>query len=161
MLSNRHKALLHIYKSAAGLGDSMYRDILAKHGGCVSAADPEFKISSFAGCMAALETHLWERVDAGLVDPPGGKVFRRDYWRSQVRAPGLINATQQHLIETLWSQFSAFLPAEKRTPAYFAGLVSQAANVKTPGMHVLTAAQAGLVIDCLRARLAIAMRAAA
>ena len=54
MISNREKALLHIYADASGIGRPAYRNILREHAGVSSSADPEITQGGFRRVMAAL-----------------------------------------------------------------------------------------------------------
>lgn len=155
MIGNIQKGLLHIYKDAAGLDDPTYRSILRECAGVPSAADRRFSQSGFELAMAALETVLFERVQAHLVPNPIGRVRRinsKYYWRKRCPARGYINARQLRTVEQLWAQLKEFLSDEQCTSAYLQGIIHRATD-RECGYAALTSREAGFLIDALKDRI--------
>jgi len=157
-INTRQKALLHIYKSAAGLSDPEYRHILRGAAHVPSAADPAFSQGGFDRAMAALEGELALRVDTRRVPPPPrSRIQRLDYWRSKVSSGGRSNIRQRHAIEESWSRLAEYL-GQAAPQEYLLGIIAKATG-KRVLPHQLSATEAGRVIDALKSRLAAAIRA--
>jgi len=162
-ISNRQKAILHIYKAAAALSEPTYRNYLRTYGGVQSSADPRLSQSGFDSIMAALETILWQRVDLGSVPDPrarGRKIASTHYWRSRCPDNGLINNRQLHCIEQLWSQLTEFLPDEQCSDVYLRGIARKATGQEVGSLFILAHKSAGLLIEALKDRLAWSIRSA-
>lgn len=161
MLTNKQKALIHIYADAADLNDPTYRGILADGAGCHSAADQEFGQAGFDRVMAALESMLWTRVASGAVPRPLGNPWIRSerYWRDRAGGRGLINSRQLHAIEALWHRLGEWLP-DQADRAYLLGMARKAAGSNVPDLIKLRLEEAGWLIDALRDRLAYALASA-
>lgn len=163
MLKPREKMVIHIYKDAARLPDPDYRRILAGNSGCTSAADRRFTQEGFEKVMAALETTLFARVRAGEIPNPIGQnrwIRSETYWRDKLPGYGKVNSRQIRKINELWATLCRFIDPERRTPAYFAGIVEHATGKPDVGFTALSDYQAGNVIDALNDRIKSAIRAA-
>lgn len=161
MIAHSQKMLLHIYAQAADLSDPTYRNYLAQAAGVASAADPAFTQDGFDVAMAALETVLFQRVDAGEVeDPRGRNRYIRDefYWRNKLPRSGLINSRQAHRIKELWGRLCEWLPPEQRNLDYLGAIVRKSTGKRDPGWSALTSYQASHLIDALQDRLAHALK---
>jgi len=161
MLNRKQKMLLHIYKDAAGINDPTYRSIIQSSAGVSSAGDSRFSQSGFEHAMAKLETVLFQRVHAREIADPRGLVKwigKEYYWRDKLPKDHLLNARQRYTIEQLWRRLKEFLPDDKCTDAYLRGIIKKATGRET-GPLELSRAEAGLVLDALRDRMASAIKA--
>jgi hypothetical protein len=166
MLHAEQKALIHIYKAAAGLNDPAYRDLLRRHSGCVSAADRVFSQAAFDQVMAALETVLFDRVRRGEIENPiGGSrwIYQELYWRKRLATGrGRINTRQFHVIRDLWYELAPRIgfPEPDGDPAltYLVGIVRKGSGRSRAGLESLSSNEASRLIDALKDRLAYAVR---
>lgn len=159
-LTNREKALPHIYRDACRIPEAVYRDLLDRTTGCSSMASESMTRTGFEQAMAALEELLWLRVSTGATPDPIGYGHRtiksRDYWRRKAHASGVPNARQVHMVKSLWNQLKPLLPERQRTTIYLAGIIARATG-REPGeigLAALTPEETGDVISALRGRLA-------
>lgn len=156
MIRTGEKAIVHIYKQAAGLSEFEYRALLYRTTGRRSCADPKMSHKDVDHLMAALETVLWQRVDSDRIDAPqGGRIRDRYYWRSRLGRPGQMTTRQWHRISELWTQLMDAEGAETWTHDYVVAVID---NALPPGLRVsrvgeLTAAGAAMLIDALEDRL--------
>jgi hypothetical protein len=160
-ISAKEKMLIHVYASAAQIPDPHYRQVLRQKTGKGSCADPAFSHADADRVLAALEATLFDRVRRGDVpDPrPRSRWIREEYhFRRRVDDPARINSRQAWAIRGLWEKLCPYLPESERTPQYMAGIVARATGRSDIGLHALSAADAGMVIDALRDRLAYAIR---
>lgn len=165
MIKKNQKFIIHEYARAARLSEPAYRDILHRQAGVGSAADPEMSQSGFETVMAALETVLFERVNAGEIPSPINRskyIHARTYWRNKAaqQSRGRVNSRQYHLIMQLWAQLGEWMPDDQRTPEYFAGIVCHATGKQDIGVSALTSSQAWCVIEALKDRLSHAIKQA-
>ena len=165
-MTDREKALLHIYPDLAGMNDLERRDVLRRSTGAVSSADPAVTQEGFERAMAAYETVLWDRVDRGQVKDPRlctkcgrplqasvngmgtcregcetRKVYAwsRDYWRQRLPRDHAANSRVLWKLRQLWDLAQDYLPESDRTDAYLAGICCKAAKRGSP---------AALLISC-------------
>jgi len=167
VLTNRQKMLVHIYRDAADLADADYRALLQRHTGCRSAADPQLDQGGFDALMAGLELVLFQRLDAGQVDPPLGRsrwISSRDYWRRKVSlsSQGYLTSRQYHRIRALWTSLAPRLglpqPSTESALLYLRGIIQRATGRANIGAQALTSAEAAAVIDALQDRLLYAVK---
>ncbi len=156
------KALVHIYKAAAGLADPEYRSLLKAVTPRATAADPALTQYEFESFMASLEQALDWRVSEGLVSiPEGGRIRDLRHWRRRWEAirSGRANSRLIHRLYDAWYMLQPYLPPEKRTAAYLLGIVSAACRCRCRGpLTELKAWQAGLAIEALKDRLRWALK---
>ena len=163
MIQNQQKALLHIYANAAELSESAYRSVLshASDGACASAADRDFSQQHYELAMAELETVLFSRVHAGIIDNPIGRnkyINQEFYWRNKLPEYGKINSRQFRKINELWEKLCPYLAPDQRNPRYFAGIVYHATSKRDLIVSALTHNEASMLIDALKDRLSYAIR---
>lgn len=159
MISNDQKVRLHVYARAAGISEPAYRNVLRQQAGCVSAADSDFTQQGWERCMAALESILFARVDAGQVPDPRGRsrwIHARTYWRDRLPRAGYATTRQLHRVRELWATVQTFLPPEKRGLDYLAGIVQRSVNRNVDLAH-LTYAEAAFCINALQDRISHAV----
>lgn len=161
-LNNRQKALIHIYKAQARLGLINYRCLLAEstHNRAVTSADPHLTQADFDAIMAALETVLWQAVDAARIPAPTGRISTRDYWRRRLLDGRGATSRHRWRIDDLWRQLCPLLPESQRTTAYLCAIASKSCRRPIVGLQDLTVADAGLLIAALKDRLSYALRPA-
>jgi hypothetical protein len=165
MISDREKFWVHEYARAAGLKDQTRRALLRAHARVSSAADPAMTQQGFESVMAALETVLFERVDAGEIPNPIGRskyIHSRTHWRRKLdlNTPGRVNSRQYHLMMQLWAQLGEWMSDDQRTPEYFAGIVARATRKTDIGVSALSSSQAWCVIEALKSRLSNSIKSA-
>lgn len=156
-LNRQQLHLVHRYAALARLPDGAYRALLLAKSNCTSCADPQFDQRGFDLVMAALETVLFQRVEAGLVaDPVGVDRFVRNefHWRNRLRPADLVSRRQAHHIEELWSELCRELPEDKRNLGYLAAIIVKATGKRNVGWESLTQTEASHLIDALTDRLA-------
>jgi len=161
MIEQRQKGLVHLYKNRAKLSEPTYRGILRSKAGVNSCADPSFSQSGFDAVMAAIETILFHRVDAGEISNPIGTVRQiRDpyYWRNRLPKSRGINSRQLHRIEQLWAQLKEWLPDHHCSRDYLLGIAHKSTNRRIDGLNQLQKHEAAHLIDALTDRLAYAIR---
>lgn len=160
MICKKQKALLHIYRDAAGISDPSYRAILRSKAGVNSSAAPGMTQSGFEHAMAALETVLWQRHAAGEIPDPRARsrwIAAEYYWRGKLPTRNRVNTRQLYQLDRLWNQLREFLPDDQCTPDYLSRIITKATG-RPCLVHELSAHHAGMVIDALRDRLAYAIR---
>lgn len=148
--------LPHIYKDAAGLEDSAYRNLMIAATGCSTITDRRFTQAKFERAMAALETTLFIRVAAGQVPNPIGKsrwVRSEHYWRDKLPADGMITSRQLHRIHELWDKLCCYLPEGKRSIGYLTAIIHKATGRYENSYGTLTMKEADNLIDALQDRL--------
>lgn len=155
MIANSQKVMLHVYARAAGISEPAYRNVLRQQAGCVSAADTDFTQSGWEQCMAALESILFARVDAGQVSDPMRRYSRwireRTYWRDRLPKRGAATSRQLHRIRELWAVLQTCLPPDRRGLDYLSGIIRQSVNRNVDLTH-LSYAEAAFVINALQDR---------
>jgi hypothetical protein len=159
MLNNQQKYLIHEYKRAADLCDAEYRLLLDRNAGCTSSAATSFGQREFDLVMAAMETVLFLRVDAGQVPNPIGKSRRIQsafYWRKRLTPSGMISRRQANRIENLWHELQCHLLPSQRELPYLAGIIQNSTGKTGIGYSALTAQEAAHLIDALTDRLSYA-----
>lgn len=154
-------AFLHAYPKLAKMSEMDRRDVLRRKTGCASAGDDGFFKHTFEAAMAAYETILWQRVEAGDVPDPracskcGRRMVRRQggygecpegcekrkvmaweqrYWRRNITGPGMASSSQVNKIRELWAMLGDYLPADQRTDAYLHGIFEQAGGALADGL---------------------------
>lgn len=154
MISNRQKALLHMYANAAGLSRPAYRNILREHASVSSAADPNISNAGFRRAMAALEVHLDKAMANGA--PRIRIPYRRGYWQSIIPVTRTaVSHTKVNLINSLADQLSLTLPGLGfQRDQYIQGTINRATGRHVTSPVNLTDRQADAVIAALRAVLA-------
>ena len=159
---SRQNIILQTYRRAAGLEDADYRRILKSAAGVNSSKSPDLTQSGYDRVMSAIETVLWQRVDAGIVPDPvkadSSTIRSRDYWRKKNPDPARINSRQVYKINRLWEQLCPLLPPRQRNTAYFAGIVSKATARDDVGLAALSSQDAWNVIEALQDRLKYAVK---
>lgn len=163
MINRQQKAIIHEYSRAARLGDATYRRILRSSSGCASCADRSFTQAGFDAVMAALETVLFQRVEAGEVPDPVGLsryVHEEFYWRRKLPRAGFITSRQAHRLRSLWSQLQEHLHPSQRSAEYLAGIIAKATGLRDVGFMSLSSRDAACLIDALEDRLSYAIRSA-
>ena len=157
MINTRQKALLHIYKGAAGLFDQEYQAILLRNAGVRSSADRRFSQADYDQVMAVIEGVLFARVHQGLCVNPIGRnrhISRESYWRDKCPPPGMINVRQRQAIIDRWGALVKHLPYDCRSLDYLLGIATKAAGRPVDEIDALTDAEAGALLDALADRLA-------
>ena len=162
-LVNKQKALLHIYKAAAGITDQIYRGILAENAGVKSAADRRFTQDGFDRAMAALEAVLFDRVARHEVRDPRGVIAwirTSDHWRRRLPQAGRMNSRQLFNLRRAWDILGEFLDTGQHTDAYLSGIVLHSVGRRINDWSDLSSAEAGFVIDALQDRITAAIKRA-
>jgi hypothetical protein len=190
----RQLGLLHSYPALAGLTDGERRDVIASITG--SRTSKGISQEQFELVMAEFELLLWDRVETGAVpDPrkctvcgrwmkqingplgecPEGCESRRvgawqtRYWRSRLVEDSRASSRQIWMLRRMWGLLSDMLPADKRSDAYLAAMITVAE--RKPGRthadlmrgnnlawDLLTANECRLGIDAVKDRLHFAAR---
>lgn len=160
--SRQQKALVHIYKAAAGLPEPEYRALIRVFTPRATAADPALTQRDFDAFMARVERALDWRVAEGVVPmPAGGRIRDLSHWRRRWEAieAGQANSRLIHELHDWWYKLQPYLPAGQRTADYLRGIASRACRCPIPGhMTELKSWQAGLVIEALKDRLRWALK---
>lgn len=158
MWSKREKALIHIYKQAAGIGDDEYRRLLKDTTGHSSAADRNLTQAEFESAMAALEARLVWAIDQGLVPAPArGKIQDLTYWRTR-KPIDAIRITARQLERIKWmlhelrTKYWSHMGHEQLRD-YVDGIIRHGSKSGSDSVVDLTAHQASNLIDALTDRL--------
>lgn len=155
-VDTRQLGLLHSYPALAGLSDGERRDVIEAITG--SRTSKGISQEQFELVMAEFELMLWDRVDTGAVpDPrkctrcgrwmkqlkgpegecPEGCERRRvgawqtRYWRGRLGDGDRASTRQIWMLKRMWGLLSDMLPADKRSDAYLAAMITVA--LKKPG----------------------------
>jgi len=156
MLGPAQKALIHIYKDAAGLFDVEYRAILQQCAGVESCADRRFSQAAFDQVMAHIEGVLFRRVRQGLVASPLGRskrILRETHWRDKCPPPGQANIRQLCTIKDRWGALLKQLPHECRTLDYLLGIAAKSSGHDVPDLETISESAAAHLLDALDDRL--------
>jgi hypothetical protein len=162
-LGRKQKALLHIYKDAAGISDPVYRGILFETAGVKSSADRNMTQDGFDRAMAALEAVLFDRVARNAVKDPRGVnswIKSADHWRRKLPQAGRMNSRQLFKLRRAWDILGEFLDTGQHTDAYLSGIVLQSVGRSINDWSDLSSAEAGFVIDALNDRITAAIKRA-
>lgn len=158
-IGNKEKALLNIYKDAAGMKELEYRQLLLSCSGVDSIRDRDFDPVHFRAAMARLEAVLFGRVADGLIPNPRGQnpyIHSETYWRDQARKvdpPGRITSAQIAKINDLWQALREPL-GPRWTVTYFSAIAARATGRgDSIGSYALTSSEARNVIDALQDKL--------
>ena len=153
-MTNREKALLHIYADASGIARATYVNILREHAGVSSSADPDMSQGGYRRAMAALERCLWAAVDAGRVDPASlpAWISRRGYWASRCpQRRELVGPSKVHLIHALQDELGMVLDGTAlERDQYIQASMERAIKTRVAQVSDLTDRQADVVINLLR-----------
>lgn len=101
MISKRKKALLHVAKAQLGLEDWMYRQVLLRHAGVKSSADPRMDNVRFNNVMAEFENLGFRNKQTRPKNQAKGKVT------------GGASTNQIDLIQDLWHQITGHRKASE------------------------------------------------
>lgn len=159
MIEATQKRLVHEYARAARMEEATYRNYVRSEAGVSSVGDPRMSQAGFERLMARLEEFLFQQVDAGKVPDPIGvhrRIRDRFHWRNRLPRDGGINSRQAYMIQERWTRLSSFLPEDKRTIDYLAGIVRRATwrpVDNNPSTWHLTATEADKILDALQDRL--------
>lgn len=155
MISNQEKAVIHIYKHAAGLSDASYRQHIREAAGVASSSDPAMDHSGFTSLMVLLEISLWSRVRSGNIpDPrPHRYITSETYWRDQQRPKSNSSAQQGYAVKGLWIALQNWINPDNRTDAYLAAIIAKATQGRATSPDTLSKSDASKVIDALRGRI--------
>lgn len=151
MISDREKALLHIYPALADIGEEERRNTMMRLANVYSTKQKALTQQHFEIIMAEFEAVLWLKVEAGTVPDPrscrkcGRRLQRLDhgvgicragherrkvyaweehYWRDRLPQAGRANTRQIHKIKQLWELLTDFLDEDLRDDKYLAKLLS-------------------------------------
>lgn len=167
-VSNRQKAILHIYLAAAKIPHAEYVEILHRATGKRSSRDLDQ--SGFDHAMAAVEAVLWQRIELGRVPDPrdsgGWKYNNPVYWRDKVPVAGNANGRTVYKVKELWALLADYMPEGCRDAYYLASIIHKAAGRKVHGLvsegairwDRLTADAGRLAVEALKDRLAHAIK---
>jgi len=154
--------LVKMYQKAAGISDPEYRQLLEEITGHTTSTAPALTQYHFDMFMPALELRLHYRVANGLVpEPASRRMSNLWYWRRRCPATGNENSRQRWKIGAIWKQLQPYLPPERRTDAYLAGIAAHACGARIANAYELKAWQAHMLIEALKDRLHYAARAGA
>jgi len=149
MITNREKALAHIYPDLAGLTNDERRQFMVDVAQVYSSR--QLNQAGFEKLMAAFEAELWHRVDLGRApDPrlcrtcsrplthgrdgygqcPEGcerrKVYawKRTYWRDKLPADTSANTRLVWKVKRYWKLLLCYLPEAEQNDHYLAGIIA-------------------------------------
>jgi len=153
MITNREKALTHIYPDLAGLTRDERRQFMLDVVQCYSSL--QLNQAGYEKLMAAFEAELWHRVDIGRAPDPrlcrqcgrplksGPKgygacpegcerrkvyAWERDYWRKKLPAETSANSRLVWKIKRYWMLLCCYLPENEKNDHYLAGIIAHSTD---------------------------------
>lgn len=133
--------------------DTVARQTLFKLTGKMHEESEELDNDDFELVMASMEERLAGMVESGEVCAPTG--IDLEYWRTRLPS-GKITTRQRHEIMGLWVQLQPYLLPEKKTYAYFNGIVKTLFHLAEAPTDIgeLSRQQGVHLVDALKRRIA-------
>lgn len=159
--SNGHKKVVHIYKNYAEIPTLEYRQMLFESTGAMSSVHAALYNPAFDVFMRVLEFRA-EQHYLATGKPLPAKMRSLRYWRDKNPGKGEMNTRQKKKIWEVWTKLRAAMPDPPLDPvAYMCGIVEQATHHVVSSFSAFTSADAGILIEALKCRLAQELRRAA
>ena len=162
---NRQKAIVKIYQGYAEIADTEYRAMLHQYTGAMSSTHRALTQWAFDTFMPVLELRAHEHFLA-TGNPPPRQIQDWWYWRNRNPMDGTMNTRHKHKIWALWGHLQPMIVAGDGEPvhdpvAYMRDMAQQAVGHEIPNFWEMRTADAMLLIEALKSRLAQELRRAA
>ena len=140
------------YAKFCQMSDTEARQMLFKATGQMHEEAEQLDQDDFELVMASLEEMLEGFVSKGHVQIPLG--IDLEYWRKR-QPNGKITSRQRHEIMGLWVQLQQYIPAPKKTYAWFNGFVKQLFHLAEAPADIgeLSRHQGVILVDALKRRI--------
>ena len=153
MLTNKQKAQIGMYKTAAKLKDKSYRELLNRVAQVNSTTDPKMTNANFDELMRRLEAILELRVINGVVPKPTNRIQDLKYWRGRNPGRAEINSRMIWEINQLWDKLRPTLDQEKQNNWYLMSMAGHATTKFIKRLEDMHLWQANLLVEALKDRL--------
>jgi len=157
---NRQKGIVKMYQRYAEIPAPEYRAMLHQYTGAMSSTHRALSQWHYDVFMPALEYRAHQHfLTTGA--PPPDKIQDWFHWRNRNPMNGTMNTRHKHKIWALWGQLQPLLPEIHDPVIYMRHMAEQAAGRQIADFWNMQTADAMLLIEALKCRLAQELRRAA